>query len=253
MGLVVVAGPRRSGLSTTLSAMLGLVAADPSVRVVSVATEAQPEIDGVTQHVVPADELAPRLRSLARRDADVIAVSGLVDAASSQVAVQCAHAGQLVLAGLEASEPGAAIARLRSFADGDALLADAVLGVVAQRLVRRLCPHCTEPVSPDASQESLFASLGRRVELKRGRGCEACDHTGFAGRLGLFEVMAIDPPLARAIARGEPAHELRDRARSMTSFVDAGLSRLQRGETTLDELLRVTPSRQWAAHVPTRS
>jgi general secretion pathway protein E/type IV pilus assembly protein PilB len=137
------------------------------------------------------------------------------------------------------------VQRLEGLGVDEASVAEVALGVVAQRLVRRLCPHCAQPGRPTDRQRRLFGGLIDGIALRAPVGCPACNDTGYKGRLGLFEVLVVDERLQDDILSNRAGHEVRDdlRRRGHVSLVRDGLRRLRAGETSLDELTRVLPFR----------
>ena len=186
---------------------------------------------------------ARALRSILRQDPDVIMVGEIRDEETARVAVQAALTGHLVLATLHTNDAPGAVARLLDMNIESYLLSSALNGVVAQRLARTVCTHCatkyypTEQVLRDADREEL---VGRA--FRRGTGCQQCHNSGFAGRVGVYEVMEVTPELRRMVHHGVATHELRQKLRDQgaLSLRDEGVVLALENKTSLEEVLRVT-------------
>jgi general secretion pathway protein E len=244
-GIVLVTGPTGSGKTTTLYAAMSRLDR-ASLNVMTVEDPIEFALDGVAQtQVNPRIELnfARSLRSILRQDPDIIMIGEIRDLETAQIAVQASLTGHLVLATLHTNDAVSAVTRLADMDVEPYLLASSLLGVLAQRLVRRLCPDCSEPVLPTAGEAALLERLGlpRTLPLRRAVGCSACGSSGYRGRTGIYELVLIDGELRRLIhdRTGEPA--LRDacsRAGARTLLAD-GARWLADGTTSLAELLRV--------------
>ena len=244
-GIVLVTGPTGSGKTTTLYAAMSRLDRG-SLNVMTVEDPIEFALDGVAQtQVNPRIELnfARSLRSILRQDPDIIMIGEIRDLETAQIAVQASLTGHLVLATLHTNDAVSAVTRLADMDVEPYLLASSLLGVLAQRLVRRLCPGCSESIDPTAGEAALLERLGlpRTLPLRRAVGCSACGSSGYRGRTGIYELVLIDDGLRRLIhdRTGEPA--LRDacaRAGARTLLAD-GARWLADGTTSLAELLRV--------------
>src|SRR5213593_4703041 len=244
-GIVLVTGPTGSGKTTTLYAAMSRLDRG-SLNVMTVEDPIEFALDGVAQtQVHPKIELdfARSLRSILRQDPDIIMIGEIRDLETAQIAVQASLTGHLVLATLHTNDAVSAVTRLADMGVEPYLLASSLLGVLAQRLVRRLCPDCSEPVQPTAGEAAVLERLGlsRALPLRKAVGCSVCGSSGYRGRTGIYELVLIDDGLRRLIhdRTGEPA--LRDacaRAGARSLLVD-GARWLADGTTSLAELLRV--------------
>jgi len=250
-GMIVVTGPTGSGKTTTLAAALGTLN-DATRKILTIEDPIEYEIDGVSQsQVKPAIGLtfASALRSFLRQDPDVIMVGEMRDTETARVGIQASLTGHLVLTTLHTNTAAAAITRLIDLQIEPFLLSASLQCIVAQRLLRLLCPHCRRAVEVDADflrRDPRYLAL--RIEGARvwepGH-CQRCGGTGFAGRRAVFEVIDVNDELRHLITRGAPEAEIEARAKSngMTTLIEDGVRAALAGETSLDEVLRVTASR----------
>lgn len=247
-GIVLVCGPTGSGKTTTAYEILRRVN-DGVRKVVTVEDPVEIDLPGVMQTHVRADiglTFAAGLRSLLRQDPDVILLGEIRDAETAKIAVQAALTGHLVISTIHTSSGFGAVSRLLDLGVEDYLIADVLRGLVSQRLVRRLCPHCARDV--DGADQEAYAQaqldarhLAAPARWREGGGCEACSSTGFTGRVGVFETAEIDADIRMAIRRRASESEFEDLARKhgFRSLHDAAILIARRGETTLREALRV--------------
>lgn len=248
-GIILVTGPTGSGKTTTLyTGLLGLNAV--SRKIVTVEDPIEFQLNGISQiQVKPQIGLtfAHLLRAILRQDPDVIMVGEIRDLETAQIAVQAALTGHLVLSTLHTNSAAAAITRLRDMGLEDYLLSAVLRGVLAQRLVRRLCTQCREPVAAPADLVARFDLAGRarrrgmtgwQPVLWRPRGCAACRETGYSGRVAIAEFLSPDAEIERLIFARED-HATIERAAQkagMATMLDAGLDAVLDGETTLEEV-----------------
>jgi general secretion pathway protein E len=204
-------------------------------------------LDGVGQtQVNPKIELdfARALRSILRQDPDIIMIGEIRDLETAQIAVQASLTGHLVLATLHTNDAASAVTRLSDMGVEPYLLASSLLGVLAQRLVRTLCPTCRATAAPTAGEAALLAELGlpAATKLSTPAGCEQCNRTGYRGRTGVYELIVVDEAMRRLIHDRAPEHALRAAAvaGSMTPLRRDGARWLADGTTSLAELVRVT-------------
>jgi len=246
-GVVLIAGPTGSGKSSTMQTMIRQL----NTREVNLITLEDPveyQIKGVNQ-VQINDKVgmtfASGLRAILRQDPDIIAVGEIRDGETADIAMRAAITGHMVLSTIHTSDAVAAIDRLIDIGVEPYLIAGAVRGIMSQRLVRRICPHCREEYIPDAEELEQLGLHGRRgTVFYRGKGCPMCFHTGYYGRTGVFEVMKITPALRRAILDRSSREKIRELALS-SGFVPLEVNALRlvfEGVTTVEEALRVTES-----------
>ena len=244
-GLVLVTGPTGSGKTTTLYSALDLLRS-PELNIVTVEDPVEYQLDLINQiHVHDAIGLsfARALRSILRQDPDVIMVGEIRDEETARVAVQAALTGHLVLATLHTNDAPGAVARLIDMNVEPYLLSSALNGVVAQRLARTICPNCETKYypEPDTLRDAHLDSKSGQV-FRKGSGCAKCHDSGFAGRLGVYEVMEVTPSMRRVIHRGGGSHELRDEMKrnGNLSLREEGVLIAIAGKSSLEEVIGIT-------------
>ena len=243
-GIVLVTGPTGSGKTTTL--YTGLMALNAVTRkIITVEDPIEYQLDGVNQIQVKPQiglNFAALLRSILRQDPDVIMVGEIRDLETAQIAVQAALTGHLVLSTLHTNSAAATITRLRDMGLEDYLMTAVLRGVLAQRLVRRLCDHCRREIDPPAELVHRFGleRRGAPVRLWQPVGCEHCRNSGFRGRQAIAEFLQPNAEIERLIyARANPADIEREAvAQGMVSMFDAGLDAALSGTTTIEEVVR---------------
>jgi general secretion pathway protein E len=246
-GIILVTGPTGSGKTTTLYAALSHLNS-PEKNIITVEDPVEYHLEGVGQmQVNPRIHLgfAEGLRSILRQDPDVIMVGEIRDPDTAEVAVQASLTGHLVLSTLHTNDAAGAVSRLVEMGVEPFLLSSSLLGVVAQRLVRMVCPHCGEQARGEAELLRRLglpdATAGPKL-FARARGCRHCYGTGYQGRRGLFQLLLITPAIRGLILRSADADTVRETAQTegMRSLRQAALSKLLAGATTPEEVLRVT-------------
>jgi type II secretory ATPase GspE/PulE/Tfp pilus assembly ATPase PilB-like protein len=243
-GLILITGPTGSGKSTTLYAMLSELN-DPGKNIITVEDPIEYQLDGINQVAVhPAIGLtfASCLRSILRQDPDLIAVGEIRDRETAEISIHAALTGHLVFSTLHTNTAAGAVSRLLNLGIDPYLAASALRGVVAQRLVRRLCPHCRQAyTAADGSWEEKYFYLTRQRTLFRALGCEACHQTGFHGRVAVQEVFPLSEKSRYLIIRGKGEQTLEDQARreGMDSLFSDGKRKVLAGLTSPREMLRV--------------
>jgi type II secretory ATPase GspE/PulE/Tfp pilus assembly ATPase PilB-like protein len=248
-GIILVTGPTGSGKSTSLNAFLRKINS-PDLRIVTIEDPVEYEVPGANQMQTRAEiglTFASALRSVLRQDPDVIMVGEIRDLETAEIAIRASLTGHLVFSTLHTNDAPGAITRLIDMGVEPFLVASAVELVIAQRLVRRLCPACTKPkpvetarIQADLVALHLPASLADGVhELNAPVGCRACRGTGYRGRVGIFEILH-PKPLHDLIVKRESGRALTDQAiaNGMTTLSESGWDRVRGGQTTFDELLR---------------
>jgi general secretion pathway protein E len=245
-GIVLVTGPTGSGKTTTLYAALSRL--DSGVlNMMTVEDPIEYDLDGVGQtQVNPRIELtfARALRSILRQDPDVIMIGEVRDLETAQIAVQASLTGHLVMATLHTNDSVGAVTRLVDMGVEPFLLSSSVLGVLAQRLVRLLCPQCRRPVATDAALRGAFGDDALPGQVWHAVGCTACNGTGYQGRTGIYELLPVDDGLRTLIHDRASEQALRAHAESlgMRNLRHDGLRWLVDGRTSPEEILRVTRS-----------
>ena len=248
-GLVLVTGPTGSGKTTTLYSALDLLRS-PERNIVTVEDPVEYQLDLINQiqvHEAIGLTFARALRSILRQDPDVIMVGEIRDEETARVAVQAALTGHLVLATLHTNDAPGAVARLLDMGVEPYLLSSALNGAIAQRLARTVCPNCATKYYP-AENVLRDAGLGEKPGrvFRKGTGCEQCHNSGYHGRIGIYEVMEVNPEIRRMIHRAAPSHELREylRRHGVMALREEGVHIALEGKSTLEEVLRVTHSEE---------
>src|SRR5262245_34093766 len=248
-GIVLVTGPTGSGKTTTLYAALQQLNR-PDVKIITAEDPVEFNIRGINQCQVRARiglSFARILRAMLRQAPNIILVGEIRDRETAEIAVQAALTGHLVFSTLHTNDAPSAITRLCDMGVKPFLVAAAVQAVLAQRLVRVVCPQCTQPGELDDIELREIgldrSAVAGGARIVRSVGCPACDASGFRGRLGIFEMMVLDDGLREMIFRGEPTVRLRDYAfhsGGMSTLLQDGARKVLAGKTTHQELLRVT-------------
>ena len=242
-GLVLVTGPTGSGKTTTLYGMIAEVVA-PERNVVTIENPIEYQLEGVNQVEINDRQgltFASTLRSILRQDPDVILVGEIRDTETAEIALRAAHTGHLVLSTLHTNDAVATITRLLDLGIEPYLLASALNLVIAQRLVRRVCAHCAAPDEPDVAALRRLEIHDGNHQFRRGRGCKQCRGSGYAGRIGIFEVIPITARMGRLIEKRALESAMRAQARADgTVFLSTHAAhRVCAGMTTADEALRI--------------
>lgn len=237
-GIFLVTGPTGSGKSTTLYSALKKINLTDR-KIITIEDPVEYQMDGINQiHVNPAIGLtfAAGLRHIVRQDPDVIMVGEIRDRETADIAIRAALTGHLVFSTLHTNDAPSAITRLTDMGVENYLLTSSLVAVLAQRLVRVICPHCRRPAG------QALAPHGEMVDCYRGAGCEHCFGTGYRGRVGIFEMMQLNDELRRHIMKNEDATILTDAAKrnGMHTLREDGWLKIARGVTTVDEVMRVT-------------
>ena len=243
-GMVLACGPTGSGKSTTLYATVNALDR-VGKNIVTLEEPVEYTFPGIVQiPVSPRAGLtfAAGLRAVLRQDPDVILVGEVRDTETAQIAVQAALTGHLVLSSVHATDAVGALVRLVDAGVEAYLVAAAVTGVVSQRLVRRICPHCRREITLSDQEQTFYREQGGRegVTFYRGAGCNLCGRTGYAGRVGIYELLILDEELRRAVVAGESVARVRELAQAagMTPLRRAALAKVEEGVTTVEEVLR---------------
>ncbi|MCX7634729.1 MAG: type II secretion system ATPase GspE [Syntrophales bacterium] len=246
-GIILVTGPTGSGKTTTLYAALTTIN-QPGINIITIEDPIEYQIEGIGQiQVNPKIDLtfAQGLRSIVRQDPDVILVGEIRDQETAEIAIQSSLTGHLVFSTLHTNDAASAVTRIIDMGIEPFLVTSSVIAIIAQRLVRVLCPKCKAPYRPDG--ESL-RNLGLDPAAVEGltiyekRGCQSCMHTGYRGRTGIFEIMVLDEPLKRLILKTSDSNQISELAleRGMVSLLRDGANKVLKGITTIEEVFRVT-------------
>jgi len=251
-GMVLVTGPTGSGKTTTLYAALNQLKTG-KVNIVTVEDPVEYEVAGISQiQVSDAQGLtfARALRSVLRQDPDIVLVGEIRDIETAGIAVQAGFSGHFVLSTLHTNDAASAVVRLRDMGVDAFKVAAVLKGVVAQRLVRKLCEQCAETVAVESLPIEARPPAGRTVRIRRSTGCRTCNGRGFRGREAILEIMPVDESVARLIDAGALPDVLAAAARKigMRSLWESGLERVWSGSTSLDELKRVLGERAGDEH-----
>ncbi len=243
-GMVVCVGPTGAGKTTTLYATLGEVNR-PELNVVTIEDPVEyvlPSINQIQINEAAEVTFAGTLRATMRQDPDVILVGEVRDAETARIAVRSALTGHLVLTSLHATDAASAVHRLLDMGVEPFLVSSSLVAVVAQRLVRRVCPHCAEPYKPTPAELAFYRQLGgpARPNYLRGRGCTLCARSGYLERIGVYEVLSVTDEVKELVVSGASRDQLRDLAvaQGMKTLRQEGLRLVASGVTTIDEVAR---------------
>ena len=243
-GIILVTGPTGSGKTTTLYAALTRLNTT-KFSILTVEDPIEYYLDGIGQTQVNNKvelDFARGLRAILRQDPDIVMVGEIRDMETAEIAVQASLTGHLVLSTLHTNTAVGAVTRLRDMGIEPFLLSSSLVGLVAQRLVRLLCPHCKKPHTPnDAELQSLHTTAELAKNVHAPHGCDRCNHTGYVGRTGVYEVVEVDETMRTMIHDGRSEQEMERYARTRGPGInDDGLRLVLEGKTTLEEVLRVT-------------
>ena len=244
-GIILVCGPTGSGKSTTLYSVLAEVN-DSTINTITVEDPVEYKLDGITQVQVNAKAgltFAAGLRSILRQDPDIIMIGEIRDNETAQIAVKAAITGHVVLSTIHTNDAVGAVARLVDMGIEAYMVADSTVGVIAQRLIKKLCPHCKHKYLPDEA-EMEFLELNEATELYKAVGCQECGGTGYRGRMGIHEVFVLSSKVRAMVNRGDPADQVKEVAikEGMVTLREDCLRHVLKGTTSVDELIRATYS-----------
>jgi len=243
-GIVLVTGPTGHGKTTTLySALSGIK--DPATKIITIEDPVEYHMDGIMQipvHTKVGLTFASGLRSILRHDPDVVLIGEIRDRETAEIAIQSALTGHLVFSTLHSNDAAGAFTRLIDMGVEPYLVASTVAGVLAQRLVRVLCPECKQAYAPDAEGMPEDFAQPHPGQLWKPTGCRACRQTGFHGRTGIFELLVADVEIRRLVVERATSATLRDYAirQGLTTLRQCGLQKAAGGLTSVDEVLRIT-------------
>ena len=244
-GILLVTGPTGSGKSTTLYTALSELNKE-DVNIVTVEDPVEANIDGINQvqvNVKAELTFASALRSILRQDPDIIMIGEIRDGETAQIAVQASITGHLVVSTLHTNSAAGSINRLINMGVEGYLLADSLVGIIAQRLVRRLCPYCKKPhLITDTERRIMGIRADVNPEIYEPVGCERCDNTGYSGRIGIYEIMKITPPLKELISKNASVSELKQMGmrEGMHTLRQSATMLVIKGITSVHEMIKTT-------------
>ncbi|SNZ06453.1 general secretion pathway protein E [Persephonella hydrogeniphila] len=246
-GLILITGPTGSGKTTTLYASL-LKLKTPRKNIITIEDPVEYQIDGISQiQVNPKIDLtfANGLRSILRQDPDIVMVGEIRDRETAEIAVHASLTGHLVLSTLHTNDAPSAVARLVDMGVEPFLVSSSLEGIVAQRLVRKICENCKESYTPsdkELTEIKKYINVDKLRFLYRGKGCEECLGTGYKGRTAIYEIMEITEDIRSTISKNPESSDLRDKAmsRGMKTLIQDGMEKVIKGITTVEEVLQVT-------------
>lgn len=244
-GIIFVTGPTGSGKSTTLYTALSELNKE-AVNIVTVEDPVEADIEGINQIQVNNKvnlTFASALRSILRQDPDIIMIGEIRDRETAGIAVQALITGHLVVSTLHTNNAAGTLNRMADMGVERYLIADSVVGVIAQRLVRKLCPHCRKKrLATEEEKRLLKQDTYKEMEIYEPTGCDLCNHTGYFGRTGVFEIMEVNEEIRDLIAEGGSSEELENAARraGMCTLHDNGIRYVLEGITSIEEMLKVS-------------
>jgi type II secretory ATPase GspE/PulE/Tfp pilus assembly ATPase PilB-like protein len=250
-GMIIVTGPTGSGKTTTLYAILKKIQR-PEIKIITIEDPIEYHLEGITQTQVDPKagyDFANGLRAIVRQDPDVILVGEIRDLETAQIALQAALTGHLVLTTLHTNDAAGTVARLVALGEKPVNIAPAINMAVAQRLVRKVCESCSvfeKPTDEEIKKikeglKNLNFAIPKDLKIKRARGCEDCNFTGYRGRTGIFEAFLVDDEMEKFILTGPSISALREMAqkKGMITMYQDGLLKVIKGITTIEEVERV--------------
>jgi general secretion pathway protein E len=244
-GIILVTGPTGSGKTTTLYSCLSKINS-PQRKILTIEDPIEYQLKGITQMQVEPKigfSFANALRSMLRHDPDVMMVGEIRDMETAELAVRTSLTGHLVFSTLHTNDAAGGITRLLDMNIDSFLVSSSVVLIIAQRLVRMICPHCKVVYKPEPQLLRAFeADTGAATAVYHGKGCEACRMTGFQGRTGIFEMLIISDEIRELILKKTPSHLIKQKAVSLGMKVlrQSGWEKIKQGATTIEEVLRVT-------------
>lgn len=244
-GIILVTGPTGSGKTTTLYGALDKINS-PDKKIITVEDPVEYQLKGVNQIQVKPQiglNFANTLRHIVRQDPDIIMIGEIRDLETAEIAIQSALTGHLVFSTLHTNDAPSAITRLLDMGVENFLLSSTIRGILAQRLVRVICPACKEKDTAISDREELkLFGIDTTQSLYHGKGCEQCASTGYYGRAGIFELLVVDDEIRKLILKSADANQIRNTAKQygMRTLLEDGAEKIKAGVTTLSEILRVT-------------
>ena len=259
-GIILTTGPTGSGKTTTLYATLNRVNSIEK-NVITIEDPVEYKIGLVRQ--IPVNlktgvTFASGLRAILRQDPDIVMVGEIRDTETAEISIQAALTGHLVFSTLHTNDSAGALTRLVNMGIEPFLVASSVVGVIAQRLVRKICEFCKEPYTPSPAvlkKWGLETTDGKPLTLYKGTGCPECRGTGYKGRIGIYEVFEIDDAIRKMVIEGRPSHEIKEYAvkeKGLKVLSMDGIEKVKQGITTLEEISRVTETKTFEKREPTQ-
>ena len=240
-GIILVSGPTGSGKTTTLYSTLNKLES-PDVNIVTVEDPVEYDLDNINQaqiNIKSGVTFASALRSILRQDPDIIMVGEVRDEETVELGIRAALTGHLVFSTIHTNDAASGFTRLLNWNVEPFLIASTVKGILAQRLVRRICKDCKEVYTP-SSEELEMIGLDNETDMQffKGKGCLSCRDTGFKGRIGIYELLLMDAKISELVLNQEPGYKIRKQARKngMTTLLEDGLIKINRGDTTISEV-----------------
>ena len=246
-GIIIVSGPTGSGKSTTLHAALKEIQ-DVESNIITVEDPVEYRLEGITQ-IETKEQIGltfgAALRSVLRQDPDIVLIGEIRDEETADIAIKFSLTGHLVFTTLHANDAPSTVTRLIDIGIKPYLVGSSLSLVMAQRLVRKICPNCIsdyKPTDQEISDCGLTPEEAANIDFKLGRGCVHCNNTGFAGRIGIFELLTVNPEIRRLIYEGANQDLIREAAlrAGMRTLHDAAIEKMKRGITTIREVIKMT-------------
>lgn len=242
-GIILVCGPTGSGKTTTLYSVLNVLN-DVSKNIITIEDPVEYNFKGINQMQVNNKigfDFGSGLRSILRQDPDIIMVGEIRDGETAEISVRSALTGHLVLSTIHTNNAVGTITRLEDMGTEPFLISSTVAGIIAQRLVRKICPNCGEEYMSD-EREMRLLGVDEPIKLRKGKGCTLCNNTGYKGRVGIYEIMEVSQELRNLMDKKAPEMEIENQAekQGMTVLRKSCIKKVIRGITTVDEMLRVT-------------
>ena len=240
-GIILVSGPTGSGKTTTLYSTLNKLEA-PDVNIVTVEDPIEYDLDNINQAQINTKSgvtFASALRSILRQDPDIIMVGEVRDEETVELGIRAALTGHLVFSTVHTNDAASGFTRLLNWEVEPFLISSTVKGILAQRLVRRICEECKEEYTPKIEELQMIGLTEKdTIKVFKGKGCLACRNTGYKGRIGIYELLLMDADISELVLNQEPGYKIREQARKngMTTLLEDGIIKIERGDTTISEI-----------------
>ena len=240
-GIILVSGPTGSGKTTTLYSTLNKLEA-PDVNIVTVEDPIEYDLDNINQAQINTKSgvtFASALRSILRQDPDIIMVGEVRDEETVELGIRAALTGHLVFSTVHTNDAASGFTRLLNWEVEPFLISSTVKGILAQRLVRRICEECKEAYIPNVEELQMIGiDENDTIKVFRGKGCLACRNTWYKGRIGIYELLLMDADISELVLNQAPGYKIREQARKngMTTLLEDGIIKIERGDTTISEV-----------------